>query len=49
MLAHALGPEPTVEHEDGAETVWEAVFPRRKMNALSVGFPGHEKSGVTPR
>ena len=43
----AFRPELAVEREEGSANSPGDCLPRRKMNPLSVGFPGREKSSVT--
>ena len=49
MLVQTLRPEASIEGEEGSGNSPGDCFPRRKMKALSVGFPGREKSRITPR
>ncbi|ASP23449.1 hypothetical protein ANTHELSMS3_05069 (plasmid) [Antarctobacter heliothermus] len=48
MRVQALCPELAVEGEEGSGNSPGDCWPRRKMKPLSVGFPGREKSRVTP-
>ncbi len=48
MLVQAFGAEAAVESEEGKAIDPVNRLARRKIKALSVGFPGREKSNVTP-
>jgi hypothetical protein len=48
VLVQTFGAEAAIEGEEGKAIDPVNRLPRRKMNALSVGLPGREKSKVTP-